>query len=171
VSEGKILYAMQDETCFLRLVGEIRYDRSVAFDEFIDRLFDEKRPSWVLIDMTDTTLIDSTNLGLLAKIAKRLLSSRNHRPTIFSTDDDITMLLRNIGFDDVFDVVEDEKAAPPELRQVPGITPGKSAQARTMLEAHRELMALNEKNRDVFKDVVGMMEKDVERSAVEHEVR
>lgn len=164
MSDGRVLYALQEDACFIRLEGDVRYTVSVPFDNFIDRLFDRERPSHVLIDLTAATLIDSTSLGLLAKIAKRLMSLCNETATIFSTNDDINTLLESIGFDDVFNMVEDEKAPPGEMREVAGAPADRRAQGRTMVEAHRELMELNEKNRDVFRNVVDMLEKDLDES-------
>jgi len=164
MSDGRILYALQEDACFIRLEGNVRYTESVPFDNFIARLFDRERPSRVLIDLTAATLIDSTTLGLLAKIAKRLMNLRNETATIFSTNDDINTLLESIGFDDVFNMVEDEKAPPGQMREVAGAPADRPAQGRTMLEAHRELMELNEKNRDAFRNVVDMLEKDLDES-------
>ena len=164
MSDGRILYALQDDACFIRIEGDIRYTESVSFDNFIDRLFDRERPSRVLIDLTAAELIDSTNLGLLAKIAKRLMSLRNDTATIFSTSEDINMLLESIGFDDVFNMVEDEKAPPTDMRELPGAPANRRAQGITMVEAHKELMELNEKNRDVFRNVVHMLEKDLDEN-------
>ena len=159
--DGRILYALEGDDCFIRLEGDIRYTQSLSFDAFIDRLFDRVRPLNILIDLTAAELIDSTGLGLLAKIARRLLNLRNRRPTLFSTSDDINMLLQSIGFDDVFEMVGRQAAAPGRLRGIEDDRVDKAKLGRTMLEAHRELIRLNEKNRDVFKDVVEMIEKDL----------
>ena len=48
-----------------------------------------------------------------------------------------------------------------DMQALDEVAPDRAAQARTMLEAHRELMALNEKNRETFKDVVDMIAREL----------
>ncbi len=166
MSEGKILYCIKDGVCFLKLAGDIRYTNNTGFEEFIEKLFLHEPPTSVLVDLSDTTSIDSTNLGLLARIARHTMDYSNRPPTLVSTNQDITTLLLSIGFDDVFDLVttsDAHSAGPGRLESVPAAEVSSSQQVASILSAHRELVALNETNRDVFQNIIDALEADLRR--------
>lgn len=106
MNEGSFLFAEKDSSYFIRLVGDIKYTVCSGFDKFIDDIFNEANPVDVLIDLTEASYIDSTNLGLLAKIAKLMDARHKRKVTIISTNDDINTILVSVGFDEVFDIID-----------------------------------------------------------------
>jgi hypothetical protein len=44
---------------------------------------------------------------------------------------------------------------------MPNINSSEQESARTILEAHQQLVKLNEKNKTIFKDVIELLEKEV----------
>jgi anti-anti-sigma factor len=105
---GNVLYANHDGLVVFKFVGEIRYTMgdsyrvSASLDAFLDDLFESKDFENILIDLTETDSIDSTNLGLLAKIAQFTERHYGRKPTIISTNEDINAILDSVGFDQVF---------------------------------------------------------------------
>lgn len=152
----------------LRYVGQIRYTIGASLDRFIESLFDGQTPRGFIVDLREADSIDSTNLGLLALIAKRMEKCRAPRVTLVSTHEDINELLFSIGFDEVFDIVDESGHAMLNSQEL-GLNdaPGPDM-AQTILEAHRTLMAMGDKNRARFQDVVDLLEQSME--APEREV-
>jgi hypothetical protein len=64
-----------------------------------------------------------------------------------------------MGFDQVFDLVEEAPSPGKDTRPLTALAPDRYSLGRTMLEAHRTLMALNDRNRDQFADVVSLLER------------
>ena len=84
MEDGKILYARQDRCCFFKLIGEIRQTISSGFDVTISKMLSEGLTETFIIDLRETSYIDSTNLGLLAKIARGAFEKKALKPTIVS---------------------------------------------------------------------------------------
>ncbi len=162
MSAGKVTYAEHDGVQALRFIGEIRYTLGPSLDRFLKKLCIGPAPRGVVIDLTDTESLDSTSLGLLARVAKWLQAAGAPRATMVSTNQDINDLLYSVGFDEVFNISkagidEPEKAETLQLEE----TGGPELKA-IILEAHRTLIALNGRNRDEFQDVVDLLEQEVE---------
>lgn len=160
MTNGAIYYAKRDATYVLKFVGEIRCTMGCALDEFLNRLFTRKDFDGIAIDLSDTVTIDSTNLGLLAKIANFMHSRFHRKPLLISTNADVNAVLDSMGFDDVFEICRCDGSCrlnDAELLQID--EPSRGAMARTMLDAHHTLSNLNEYNRREFKSVIGALRK------------
>ncbi|MGD2137907.1 MAG: STAS domain-containing protein [Gammaproteobacteria bacterium] len=160
MNNGKVYHASHDGVHVLRFTGDIRYTLSPSLEAFIEQLFAGDRPRGFVLDLCGAESIDSTNLGLMAGIADQMRGTEDSRVTILSDRADINELLASMGFDEVFDIVSSRTAAAVEDRAIPLETPRAEALSRTVLKAHRTLMALNETNRELFRDVVALMEQN-----------
>jgi anti-anti-sigma factor len=159
MSSGNVFYAEQSGVHVLRYVGDIRYTLGPSLDRFIEGLFCGPTPGGFIIDLRATQTIDSTNLGLIARIANRMQERSGPRVTIVSGGDGIQEMLECMGFDQIFDILPDIEAAPQAGQAVPIDQPDKTRVSTTVLEAHRVLMALNPRNRERFQDVVDLLER------------
>ena len=158
----EILYAIYSDILFIKLEGNIRYTRSSDFNRFIDQIFQDEGFNDILFDLTESTGIDSTNLGLLVKVAKLMTKNYNKKTTIVSTCDEINEILLGLGFDKIFIIVSEQDPIPENLHRIPEITETEKGTAKIMLEAHKRLMDLNEENVEKFKNVVEFLQKELE---------
>lgn len=157
---GKISSAKIDNRYVIKFSGEIRYTDCPALDAFLKKLFVQEDFDDILIDLTDTASIDSTNLGYLAKITNFMQERFNKKAVIVSTNEDINRTLDSVGFDDVFNIIE---RGPESGNGTQIETSGVSELTPAMIcEAHQVLSDLNEKNQQMFKDVLEQFEKEVE---------
>ena len=67
-----------------------------------------------------------------------------------------------MGFDRVFFLITDAEGLQEGLAPVPDVELSDREKARMILEAHKALINLNEKNKDVFKNVVDALEEELE---------
>ena len=162
MADGRVFHATRDGIHVLRFVGDIRYTLSPSIDLFLKEIFSASPPpAGFLIDLTETDGIDSTNLGLLARIAKAMNNLNGSRVTIVSDRAEINSVLTSMAFDEVFDIVSDvslERGTEQELDQQ---STDKAALSRTILETHRALMELSKRNREMFCNVVTALEKSM----------
>jgi anti-anti-sigma factor len=164
VETGTVLYAKQDSTYVLKFVGEIRYTLGHALDEFLDQLFTKADFDDIVIDLTAATSIDSTGLGLLAKIANFMRGRFGKRTNLVSTNADVNEVLDSVGFYDVFAISSDGGAC--EQPAQPLIVPELSGAdlAKTVLDAHRVLSDLNQANQEQFKSVIDAIKGELQNS-------
>ncbi|MBD2838930.1 anti-anti-sigma factor [compost metagenome] len=159
MSTGKIQFAEQDGTFVLKFVGEIRLTLCSALDATIEKIFSALNFSAIVIDLTETQSIDSTTLGLLAKLSILSRQKVGLLPTVVTTHPDITRLLQSMGFDQVFNIVGRPVPCPESLEDLPPQDQTEDVVRTKVLEAHRILMGLNESNREAFHDLVSALER------------
>ena len=158
MTPGRILVANGDGTYLLKFVGDVRLGLGAAFDEFLDRLFKDQNLTSVLVDLSAAENIDSTSLGVLARLSVQAKTRLGCRPTLVSTQPDITRLLKTMGFDDAFHIVEQPLTDERQLGELPPTNlPAHEMRVR-VLAAHRNLMAMNDRNRAAFEDLVVTLE-------------
>lgn len=155
---ARILYAVHDGTYVIKFVGDVRVPLCACLEGFLDRMFADKTLHSVLIDLTETAGIDSTALGLIAKIAVALKERLQRKPVILSTNPDVNRILSSMGFDRVFVIVDKAPAHDEPLAELPLTEPSQQDLTRNVIEAHRVLMGMNEKNRATFRDLVEALE-------------
>ena len=156
---GKIQFAEQEGTFVLKFVGEIRLTLCSALDATIEKIFSALNFSAIVIDLTETQSIDSTTLGLLAKLSILSRQKVGLLPTVVTTHPDITRLLQSMGFDQVFNIVGKPLPCPECLEDLPPQDQTEDVVRNKVLEAHRILMGLNESNREAFHDLVSALER------------
>ena len=95
----------------LRYFGRVDYTLAPAIDRFVDGLFGDGSVRPFVFDLSEARLLDSTNLGLIARVADRVQRPAGRRSVIVCTIGDIDDVLGSMGFEDIFDIV---RRAPPE---------------------------------------------------------
>ncbi len=159
MSAGKIQFAEQDGVFVLKFAGEVRLTLCSALDATIDSIFAAEHFVAIVIDLTEATSVDSTTLGLLAKLSILSRHKSGLLPTLVTTNPDIDRLLESMGFEQVFNIVGAPVRCPDCLCDLPPQDVSESTVRRTVIEAHRILMDLNERNRDAFCDLVTALER------------
>jgi len=157
---GKILLAEQDGVEVLKFVGDVRVSLGPTISEFVNELGQRKDIHSIIIDLTETEGIDSTTLGLMAKISLKSQETFQTLPTIVSSNEDITRILFSMGFDNVFIIVNEARGEVGPLGELPTQLVSEDALREQVLEAHRVLMSLNSENRERFRDLVEALENE-----------
>jgi anti-anti-sigma factor len=163
MDNGRVLHASHDDIHVLRFIGDIRYTLSPSIDRFLEQVFADRKPAGFVIDLTEADRIDSTNLGLLVRIAKRMQALDARRVTIVSNRADINSVLISMALDEVFDIVESSDLETGTGQEVPEEKTDRASLERILINAHRALMDISEHNRAIFRDVVASLEKNGSR--------
>jgi anti-anti-sigma factor len=163
MDENKILYSEHDGVHFLRFHGDILHTLAPALDSFLKHLTEAPDSHSYLLDLTETQSIDSTMLGLLARVAKLAKEQGAPPPTLVCPNEDIIDLLMGIGFDEVFSLVACDGALLGDGQEIAHAEADDQALTQTMLEAHQELIALKEDNRLLFEDVIELLQRSLDR--------
>lgn len=154
--EGRILVTESEGACVMKLEGDVRLTLCARVDAFLDSMFSHPFES-VVVDINEAEGIDSTTLGLLAKLALRAREERGIQPTLFSANGDLTRVVRSMGLERVFTIVE----AMPDVRadeELPQVEASDETIRRQVLDAHQVLMNLDHRNVTAFKDLVAALQ-------------
>ena len=161
----RAFYGHLDEALVLVLKGQVRYMTARAVRSFFDGLLTKESNDAIVIDLRELDFIDSTGMGLLARIGRTTLKHGRRSVIVCSTQDVLTCL-RSAAFDTLFIIVEQwpfEQEA--RLSEVPlesrELMP--DVMGRVMLEAHRDLAALSEENQVAYAEVVATLEAELIR--------
>lgn len=158
-SPGKIQFAEQSGTFVLKFVGEVRLTLCSALDATIEKIFAALNFTAIIIDLTEAHSVDSTTLGLMAKLSILSRQKVGLLPTVVTTNPDITRVLQSMGFDQVFNFVDTPVPCPDCLADLPSQDQSEEVVKAKVLEAHRILMGLNDSNREAFHDLVSALER------------
>jgi anti-anti-sigma factor len=155
---GKILVADHQGTYVIKLVGDVRVTLCVAFDDYLSQMLVPGKFHSVIIDLCDAQGIDSTTLGLIAKVAIQAAQQFNYTPIIISTNASITRLIESMGFGTVFDIRTEALETDECLHDLQLVDCSEDALRKKIIEAHRLLMGLNDENRAKFSELVTSLE-------------
>ncbi len=162
---SKAFYGRMNELPVVVLKGIFRYTTARALRSFVDDLVAQESDT-IILDLRELESIDSTGMGLLARLGRSTLQ-HGRRSVIVCTAPDVTTCLRSAAFDRIFVMVgewpfEEE----PRVAEVPCEIEELQAEAlgHLMLEAHRDLASLSDANQTMFGGVVAALEADLGES-------
>jgi anti-anti-sigma factor len=157
MSGGKILAADYKRMALLKFVGEVRVVMSSTLDNYCNSLYRRGILDAMVVDMSETRSIDSTALGMLAKMAIQLRNRFNVMPTIISPNPDITRILRSMSFDMIFNIVSSVPKQQTQYSELKVQMESEATVRDKVIDAHLTLMAMSEENRLEFQDLVSAL--------------
>jgi anti-anti-sigma factor len=155
---GQILVADHEGVYIIKMTGDVRLTLCISFDQFIDAMLAAPNFSSVLFDLSEAEAVDSTTLGLMAKISLLSQEKREIVPVILATSASIKRILQTMGFADIFTIVDKLQVELTPEKQLTAIECGEQEVKEKVIEAHKILMGLNEQNHETFKNLVTMLE-------------
>ena len=162
MSTGHVEYASLDGTHIFKLIGEVRAQSCISLDKLLSKIEQQQNVVGAIIDLTQTTFIDSTVLGILAKLGLKLKQAHQIQAVMLSTNPDITTLANSMGLSQVF-VIANYCGSPNVCtRELMEEHITHSAMLTTVLEAHKTLMKLNQSNQNMFEPLVKQLQQEQE---------
>jgi len=157
--DGRILAAHHHGAYVIRFVGDVRLTLCTTIDDYFQHMFDDPEFASVWVDLCQAEGLDSTTLGLLAKLALEVKKRYGFEPAIYSCEPGINRLLKSVGFDDLFQLHEESCDNPEDIAEVPTVEGSEESVKQKVIEAHRVLMDLSDENRDRFRDLMTVLER------------
>jgi anti-anti-sigma factor len=165
---ARAYFGQVDHSFLLVLKGHVRYEAARALRSFIDDKLAEEADTFV-IDLRELEAIDSTGLGLLAHLGWTTLV-HGRRSVIVCAFQDVMTCLRSASFDTLFVLVDkwpfDEEARVVEVPLDCGDQMPPEVMGRLILDAHRDLAALSDENRQTFAAVISALETEVGQASL-----
>lgn len=158
MQEGKIMAACHDGAYVIRMQGDVRVTLCATIDEYFQQMFEDPDFASVWVDLCDAEGLDSTTLGMLAKLALKVREKYGFQPAIYTCDPGIIRLLKSMGFQRLFSMHEESCCNPEDVAEIPVVQGSEDSIKARVIEAHRILMGLSEENRARFKDLMTVLE-------------
>ena len=165
MADGRILVGDSDGVYLLKLVGDVRVTLCISAEGFIQRLLGDPDIKAISVDLTETRGMDSTSLGILARLAIETRKLHGLRPTLLVTNPDLEKLLRVSGFAEEFIIVRSAEPSAVVVSELPRRrNMDEQELRRRVIEAHRTLMSMNATNESTFRDLVQALEDEEAQS-------
>ena len=160
MSTGHVEYASLNGTHIFKLIGEVRAHSCISLDKLLNKLEQHEDIVGAIVDLTQTTFIDSTVLGVLAKLGLKLKQIHHLQAIMLSTNPDITTLANSMGLGQVFVILNYCGDSDVCTQALVDDHINHANMLSTVLEAHKTLMQLNENNQNIFEPLVKQLEKE-----------
>lgn len=159
LSVGKILVADHEGVYLIKFVGDVRLNLCIPFDNFIQSLIIKEDFCSIVFDFSQAEGLDSTTLGLIAKLAVKSREIKTIKASLIGANDSVYRLLDVTGITDLCNVIESDthlNGALEEAKPIPSTSDAENEDKvrKKVLEAHKVLVSLNETNRESFKDLI-----------------
>ena len=155
---GKILVSHDEGNYVIKLEGDVRLTLCTSLSQYMETIFLSDHVDDVIVDLLDAEGVDSTTLGLMAKLAIYCKENFAIKPTVFCVDEGLVQILESMGLDDIYTIVE---RAPEKFVQFEQLepAPGEMEQLqKQILEAHKLLVLLKPERRNEFIDLIKSLE-------------
>ena len=157
---GKILVARHEGVHVLKFVGDVRLSLGPTIATFLSQLRDARDFKAMIIDLAETEAIDSTALGLIAKIAICTRETFDCATSIISPRDDITRILRSMAMERVCVLTREPVSQDTGLCELPQEVVCEETLREQVIDAHRTLMKITDDNHTKFHDLVDALENE-----------
>ena len=162
MTPGKILVADSMGDYLLKLSGDVRVTLCGTLNRHIETIFGSKNVKQVVVDMLDADCLDSTTLGLLAKLGLHCRKNYGINIQVFCENASILRTLECMSFDEIFDIFQDVPDIKEHihLHSIQIENSDIDAVRLQVLEAHKLLIELSPGNSREFTDLIRALESD-----------
>lgn len=158
MADAQILAANDAGAYLLRLCGDVRLTLSTTLDDYLEAMVADPEFQTLIVDLCEADNLDSTTLGMLAKVALRVEADFKVQPDLYSCKAGISRLIRSMGFSQLFHIHEELCCADGETSELSADTSNEKQMHAKVLDAHRTLMSLSTANEARFKDLLNALE-------------
>lgn len=158
MSAGKILVSDNQGNYLLKFVGDVRVTLCGSLNRHMETIFGSRDVKKVIVDMLEAECLDSTTLGLMAKLGLHCRKEYGINVQVFCQNPSILRTLDCMGFDEIFDIIQEVPSIGGELHSIESVSSEVDEIRRQVVEAHKLLMQLNPDNSKEFTDLIRALE-------------
>jgi anti-anti-sigma factor len=160
MSAGKILVSDNQGNYLLKFIGDVRVTLCGSLNRHMETIFGSRDVKKVIVDMLEAEGLDSTTLGLMAKLGLHCRKEYGINVQVFCQNPSILQTLDCMGFGEIFDIIQQVPAIDAELHSIESVSSEVDEIRRQVVEAHKLLMQLNPDNSKEFTDLIRALESD-----------
>lgn len=155
---GAIFSARFSDIEYIKFTGTVRYSHCVGLESHIEQIFHDKDFNEIVIDLEDAEILDSTALGLLARIAIKLKNYTEQKSVIFVHPGELANILERVCFDKVFNIVTDKSYDQQgQLKELVNQPQSEQQVLSRVIEAHKNLVHLSQNSDKFYRDITHIL--------------
>ena len=158
MSTGKILVSDKDGNYLIKFSGDVRVNLCGSLNHHMAAIFGSTDVQHVVIDMLEAECVDSTTLGLIAKLALHCRKEYNSNMQLFCQNPSILRTLDCMSFDEIIDICQEVPDIDAELHAIETVNSDIDEVRRQVLEAHKLLTQLSPDSSKEFTDLIRALE-------------
>lgn len=159
--EARVLHADRGGICVVRLEGQVRMTLCPTLEDFFQRKFGETTLRGIMVDLSAAESLDSTTYGALVRMSQCAARRLGDLPSVFGASDDVRREFESYDLCDQFHFVSGA-GGDCRFEKVAECEADEDDIRRCVISAHRELMALSERNRETFSSLVSTLESEAD---------
>lgn len=159
-TSGAIRYAYENGVWFIQCADVVCHLLGPTLNALVDKALATQDSKNFVIDLTDAKSIDSTCLGILARIATRRAPAGTSKPLIITGGGNIAKTLQVVRFDLLFELIDKVNAVPKQIQVAENFSLNQDEMLNLLLDAHKRLCAIDAQTHAVFKDVVEALQRE-----------
>lgn len=164
MNKGVLQVGYQQDTVLVRIIGRGIFTNCQFLKRHINEILDQGFKK-VVVDSARCDYMDSSFLGTLTGIAIRLRKQHHTKLEITNLSPKVKETLFTIGLNHIFKVTDQRDLAGfPVTTSLPLGPESASTLAESMLEAHANLVKINQENEERFKDVREALQQEVKKN-------
>lgn len=153
MSDNEVLFALKTDTCYLKLKGMLRYSAAQNLDGFVRDIFRKNKTVHFVVDLTETSYMDSTILGIVGMIGATV-KNKSTKPMLVCPGKDIHPILCAMGFESLFEISQDADNSEQDYQEIPQSTGHTRPVDDLVLTSHQTLAEMNTANKEKFTPVI-----------------
>lgn len=159
MDQNKIIYAIENRCLYLKMIGAIRHLQCASLDVLFHKVTEQDQVDKFVVDLRQATYLDSTSLGMIARMARYMRKKSDDKLVLISIDKDVNQILNSVQFGSVANIVDKWKNLPEKYFETSLITKPIQSLREMIIQSHQELSQINEDNRKKFAAVIESLEK------------
>ena len=161
--EDKYLLGEINGEVFIKIVGNATMKNSKTLENVFNKLFEGEKKE-IILDFAECNYMDSTMLGLLAKTAIKIKKTWEKTMFAINLSNIISTSLKSTGVDKLLNILDSKDVRTVAVEEIKTDDfKNKEEKTRHILESHKTLMDLSEENKAAFKNVVNLLEKELDK--------
>ena len=165
MDQNNVLYAIENRCLYLVMTGAVRHTLCTNLDILLRKVMDKDDVDKFVIDLRPATYLDSTSLGLIARMARYMNKKKSGRLVLISTNDDVNQILNSVQFESIATIVDNWKNLPDTFCETEDYSEQVQSHRDLVLKSHQELAQINEVNRKKFAEIIQSLEKKYKKKS------
>jgi anti-anti-sigma factor len=154
MQSGEVMTGLQGKHFYLQFVGDVRLPWCVTLENHCQNIIATNDIEQVSVDLNSAQNLDSTTLGVLAKVALLVKKGLGTTADLYCLDENIQRLVRSMGFTSIFNIKKEPIKAVPDLLPISFVESEEDDVREAVIDAHRALIDVDEVNRAKFQGLV-----------------
>ena len=154
MNPNDIVYVLKNRCLYLNLIGEIRHTLCINLDSLIQNIIQQDKMDKAVVDLRQARFLDSTSLGIIARIARHMHKKSPDKPVLISTNEDINQILDSVQFNEIAQIVDHWDSLPDQYCKISENPDYIRSPREIVLDSHKELTKINKENLDKFIGVI-----------------